>query len=855
MNLRSIPGGGSSPSLNGLNRPPKIRRKRRSPLNRDFALALVASLAATSHVALAQASDCTNAVVVSSPKASIPEQTAITALLEEASKRTGVRWSSVTELPRSQQHGCLIVAATARDLPSLRPELLKTPYNTPEAPESFTIQSANADGHETIVIAGHDARGLLYGIGDLLRTMEFTPNKAFLPEQLNVAETPQKPIRGHQLGYRAKNNTYDAWTVAQFEQYIRELALFGANTIQLIAPESDDAPSSPLFPAPALDTLIGTSRILDRYGLDCSIFYPEMENDYAKPEDTARELARFETLFRQIPRVDSIWIPGGDPGHTPPALLFPLVEKEAAILRKYHPEAKVYLSAQGMDTAHFEDFYHLLDQHPAWLTGVFFGPQSRQSFEAQRHRIPARYPILFYPDIAHTMHAQFPVPQWDPVYALTEGREPIDPRPADESEIYKHFAHLQDGFITYSEGVNDDVNKFLWTQWGWNSSASAETVLHQYSRFFLGPQWTQRFSKGLVDLERNWRGPMLSNPSIQATAAEFEAMERDPSAPKDKWRFELALERAYYDAFLKARFTAETTQQQQAIEKLSRAPQTGSEAAIAQAKAAVTQQASPQLAVTQPASMQKDRAQIFALANDLYHRIGLQLSTQLYGASNWERGANLDRIDIPLNDRVWLLNQFASIRKLPSEAEKQQAIAQIVHWGKPQPGTRHDDLGNPAEEPDLARILVGGPSDDPDRELTSDGQSGRDPELYQQPIDGVSDHTPLDGARWSQLTYAETLYETPLRLNYDHLDPTRHYRLRVTYGGEDYTATIGIVANNAIPIEPVHDRATNPETLEFEIPQSATGNGKLTIAFTRPAGTGGSGRGHQVAETWLIPEP
>jgi len=109
--------------------------------------------------------------------------------------------------------------------------------------------------------------------------------------------------------------------------------------------------------------------------------------------------------------------------------------------------------------------------------------------------------------------------------------------------------------------------------------------------------------------------------------------------------------------------------------------------------------------------------------------------------------------------------------------------------------------------------------------------------------------------RWSQLTYAETLYETPLQLAYDHLDPAKRYRVRVTYGGEDYTAAIGIVANGSIEIEPLHDRKSNPETLEFAIPQAATAAGSLTLEFTRPQGTGGSGRGHQVAEVWLIPQP
>jgi hypothetical protein len=44
-------------------------------------------------------------------------------------------------------------------------------------------------------------------------------------------------------------------------------------------------------------------------------------------------------------------------------------------------------------------------------------------------------------------------------------------------------------------------------------------------------------------------------------------------------------------------------------------------------------------------------------------------------------------------------------------------------------------------------------------------------------------------------------------------------------------------------------------TVAIPIPAAATRGGTLDLAWTRPAGMGGSGRGHQVAETWLIPEP
>ena len=794
----------------------------------------VSFLLCASQAAQAQSTDCSYGAVVSVEQLTTPESSAVEMLIDEAAKRTGVRWELVHEFHAIPQ-GCVIAVGTESQIATLLPATLH-PRKAPDHPEAFSVQTFRLHGATILAVNGHDDRGLLFGVGYLLRKLALSSQHAISMQPVDAAEWPVTPIRGHQLGYRAKNNTYDAWNLAQFEQYIRDLAIFGANTIQLISPISDDAASSPLFPAPALNTLLGVSRVLDRYGLDCSIYYPEMEHDYSHPEEVARELARFDDLFSKIPRVDSVWIPGGDPGHTPPALLFPLAQKEAEILHRYHPKAKMYLSAQGMNAAQYQDFYGLMAQHPAWLTGVFFGPQSRDSFETQRRRIPAEYPLIFYPDIGHAMHAQFPVPHWDPAFALTEGREPINPRPRDQALIYQHFRSLHAGFITYSEGVNDDVNKFLWTGWGWRHEwpanavhPPAQPILEDYGRLFIGPQSTRPLTQGLFDLENNWRGPLKDNSNIDRTLTEFRQIENSPYSPRDNWRLELALYRAYYDAFLQARKRQEELQQQEAYRAL---------AAIGPAEQKM-KHAEEALSLSNDPAIATLHAEIFELADKLFRHIGIQLSTKLYSASNWERGANLDRIDIPLNDRVWLLKEFVRIRGLTSEREKTTAIQAISSWRLPAVGSFYDDLGSPTGESHLR----------PGKSYSDD------PELYHVAIDGVADRTPEDGWRWSQLTYAETLYESPLTLDYSGLNPNKRYRLRVTYAGEDYSLPTRLVANHSIEIHGPRQRKSNPECIEFDIPTVATHAGGLHLEWTRPPGLGGSGRGNQVAEVWLIPIP
>ena len=121
-------------------------------------------------------------------------------------------------------------------------------------------------------------------MGRLLRALRDDARPRALPERLNLTSAPRYPLRGHQLGYRPKTNSYDAWDLAQWERYIRELAVFGTNAIELIPPRSDDAADSPHFPLPPLEMMAGMSRICADYGLDVWIWYPAMDRDYADPE-------------------------------------------------------------------------------------------------------------------------------------------------------------------------------------------------------------------------------------------------------------------------------------------------------------------------------------------------------------------------------------------------------------------------------------------------------------------------------------------------------------------------------------------------------------------------------------------
>ncbi len=261
------------------------------------------------------------------------EKKAVAVLIEEVESRTGRRWGVQETWPTENRP--VIVVGTATALPDRAREILGAKPGGQSKTEGFRIRTALEA--RVAVVAGSDARGLLFGVGRLLRELRMTPGRVLVPAEWTLETAPQYPIRGHQLGYRPKTNSYDAWDIPQWDRYIRELAIFGANSVELIPPRSDDAADSPHFPRPPVEMLESMSRICDDYGLDVWLWNAALEKNYADPALVSREMAACDELFRKVPRLDAVFVPGGDPGHTAPSVLMPLLEKEAQVLAQAPP--------------------------------------------------------------------------------------------------------------------------------------------------------------------------------------------------------------------------------------------------------------------------------------------------------------------------------------------------------------------------------------------------------------------------------------------------------------------------------------------------------------------------------------
>jgi len=767
--------------------------------------------------------DLAKATVVVRPGTLPPaEQTAARILVEEVQRRTGLRWGIATEWPR---RGAVVALSGGAALPGWPAILPADPDRDARAsrPEGFRLVAAGAGSTRPVVwIQGADARGALFGVGQLLRSLEWGKGSAALPAGLDVATAPALPIRGHQLGYRHTANSYDGWDERQFEQYIRELALFGANSIEAIP--FHDTRKSPHMPIPRDAMNRKISEICDRYGMDHWIWAPA-DFDLRDAAKRAEHLAAHAALFRDCPRMDAVFFPGGDPGDNPPEVVLEYLAELSVPLRRHHPKATIWLSMQGFRKVQVDYVREWFGRNsPDWLGGLVAGPSSPPIPEI-RSWLPARYGLRDYPDITHTVRCQFPVSWWDPAYHLTLGREPANPRPVFQKAILDQFGPYTSGFITYSDGAHDDVNKTVWSRLGWQPDAGARDIVLEYARCFFGAAAAQPAADGILALEKNWEGPLADNGGVEATLALWERLERGHPELHGDWRWQLCLLRAYYDAYTRQRLLHETEQERRANACLATAPRVGADAAMDSALALA------RMEIADPVA-RKRRARIGELCADLFRTIRLQTSVPLYQASGYERGAVLDFVDQPLNNRRWLEDEFRRVRGLASEGAKLRELETIRRWENPGPGSFYDEVGNIAKSPRVVR---------------GEG-TNTDPTMERNPNPG---YWWWDDGKTRKRLSLLTSVDWPIGLRYHHLDASASYRLKMTGSGRPK------VRANGQLLAPVKDgRIEVGESMEWVVPAGTLRNGDLLVTFDAlPEEAELNWRKQsRVSEVWLLRE-
>ncbi len=718
------------------------------------------------------------------------EAKAAVVLREEVEKRTGLAWPVNTLRPTTGTAIVLDVAAESA--------------GRPLAAEGYHLRVHDRGVH----ITGIDGRGLLYGVGKFLRILGWGTGKAGIPKDADILTAPRQAMRGHQIAYRSLANSYDAWSPAFYEQYIRELALFGANSIENI-PSSG---GGPLMKTPPAEMNRHLSQVCIDYGLDYWVYSP-VTFDAKDEAKRVAFLADEAALYADTPRIAHVFVPGGDPGENHPSLLFPLMAEMAERLRVHHPDARIWVSMQNFDEEEVNYVFDYLNTHELpWLGGLVDGPGSPYLPDT-RKRLPEKYRFRDYPDITHSCRAQYPVSWWDPALARTLGREGPNPQPHYQSLIQNWSAPWTDGFVSYSEGAQDDINKVIWNAIAWTPGSEPRELLVEYARFHFGPEMAERVADAILALEQNWVGPLERNGAVESTLSTWEAMTAEKPELAKNWRWQLCLLRARYDAFIRRRVLIERSLEQHANAILARSETLGADAAMDEALAILAR------ADTQPVAAEL-HAGIEVLCDELFLSLGLQTSVEKYQAAGLERGAILDYLDQPMNNRHWLEDNFSRIRSLSSEAEKLAALKVIYTWETPGLGSFYDDLGTL----DRSTHLVRGEALE------------TDPLMRRNPNPGFWKWD--EGFNRLRLSSLVSM-DHPIAVVYEEIDTAANYEIRVT-GYRIDTITV-----NGMTVKPEALNEAHGATVSYPVPKEAVSSGRLSVTWGDP----------ELTEIWLIKNP
>ncbi len=296
----------------------------------------------------------------------------------------------------------------------------------------------------------------------------------------------------------------------------------------------------------------------------------------------------------------------------------------------------------------------------------------------------------------------------------------------------------------------------------------------------------------------------MENGGIAATLSHWQRLEAEAPALKGDWRWQMMLLRAYYDAYTRLRQVRETELEEAACRALLAGP-----AAMGEAEHILKRADS--------SVMPAWRNKIVSLCEALFRSVALQTSVTKYKASGPERGAVLDFVDRPLNNRWWLEDEFKRIRQLPP-AEQRLAIDTLARWENPGPGSFYDDIGHVGKSPHVVR-----------------GEA-----LNTDPLMRRGDNPGFDwwegGMSRKRLAWMTSM-RWPTAMRYERLDTTAQYAVRVTGYGESL-----LLANGQRLQPTVYGKGTG-EIKEFPVPQELSKTGSLVLTgtpSTKSTSTGGS---------------
>eukprot|EP00943_MAST-04B_sp_MAST-4B-sp1_P003526 g3526.t1 len=631
-----------------------------------------------------------------------------------------------------------------------------------------------------------------------------------------------------------------------FNEYSYDLKVFGTNTIEgaHISKNSDN-----LLP---VDDIIAFSTYLDKLDLNVSFWWPDNLSNVSN-------LDELYNLFSKSPRINSLFFPGGDGG----TLDWELIGTTAEILRKFHPEAGIWVSAQEVDSETFNSFVNDINTNTSIQNildlkhgGVVYGPHNRLSLLKFSMHFNRNINIRQYPDLCHMFDAQYAFKKWDDPFALSYGRQVVNPTPIFMSEIVKLRSNGSSpniGVGAYSEGLNDDLNKFIWSAMAEDSTLTIYEVVEQYVRYFFSSDVLEELSNGLFGLESNWNGYAHSNTGILTTLKHFQkaVLKLGLKELQTSWRLQMYLRRAIMDAYVQRKMQLSLIKENAVYNILRNVLITGDDIDAGMEESIKILEKNIVEADDQLAEWNKT---VVDLTNNMLNNtIGNEvLQSQDYFL-------NLKSFYLNVSDCDYLNLQLNNGRKMKNVHEKKMLLKALLQH-KSIDGINNKSTIDTQLDMENSKAFfydfVGGiseTSDHPHLVVGTNKWSISDPSSYYNPLQMQSEYNPMHPRSWSR--YSVVFYDNSLQLKYTNLKATT-YHLKIVYFSDkkhDEGQVTRLKANDVV----LHDYKPPPYPMEEQIfvidgESVIRDDGVLLISCNRPSGLGGNGMTCRICEVTLM---
>ncbi len=461
-------------------------------------------------------------------------------------------------------------------------------------PEGFAARTLVHGMRRYVVIVGADQRGVIYGIGAVLRSMTYHSDGVDLP-QLDAKEKPAFWLRGTEasaVGPRSgamELGKMRPQREEEIEEALEDLILLGANIFHgkedfvqdhgLMIYSGYCANSLPRgFPQEWAATPSNSLHIKVNSYFRRSYVCPSM------PKARRALLDNFDRMFRNGRDYDFFATNSGDVGGCTCEKCMPwgatyirLVHKMADILHKYHPETKMIGTNQNLtnegDQAILDYFnenntgwfyalrygpggnemstYNRPPLNPRWFEYEGFGPTGNYLKYVHR-QLPTMTDVVLFSDVTHWIRSQYGVDHPDVALAVVYNRRAWNARPRHYHKVARETFHYAIGDMFYSEGIHDDFNKWFWLRMLWNPELSAEEITREYCRHWFGSRAEEEMTRAIFTMEDTMEKAVLGNDGI-AKAVEIlrSARSKIPANLMEKdYRWCIIMQKALLDRYI-----------------------------------------------------------------------------------------------------------------------------------------------------------------------------------------------------------------------------------------------------------------------------------------------------------------